>query len=70
MTPLVQAAIIGGLCSAVPNLIGQLLNYRKLHSVGKEMDGMKDQLVESTRAGAFKAGQKSEKDVPGNTDTK
>ena len=68
MTDLIKAAIIGGLCSAVPNLIGQALNYLKLHKVGQEMDGMKDQLVAASKQVSFTAGKKSEKDNPGNTD--
>ena len=62
---------IPGTLAVVSSATFGYLNYRsgqrqevKLHSVGQEMDGIKTELVESTRKGAFAAGIKQEQDYP------
>jgi hypothetical protein len=64
MTDLVKVAIITGIFTSLPSVVGTIATWRKLHTVGKEMNGMKDQLVKSTGDAAFAAGRKEEKENP------
>jgi hypothetical protein len=47
VSDIVQVALVTGLSTAIPSLVVAWLNYQKISGVHKEMNGMKQALVDS-----------------------